>query len=165
VAQLEHPHILPIYDFGEYESQLYIVMRYVTGGSLEDLIASGPMDLSHAFPHVQAIASALDFAHARNVIHLDLKPSNILLDTDQTSYLADFGLAAVLRADGTAQNPGYGTLLYMSPEQLTSGELDHRADIYAFGILIYQMLTAELPLGTITSLALRQLQNQYQIRL
>ncbi len=160
IARLEHPHILPIYDFGEHTAQLYIVMRYVTGGSLEDLLSSGPMPTAEVLRHARAIASALDYAHSNQVIHLDLKPSNILLDSNQSPYLADFGLATVLGPEGRAANPGYGTLLYMAPEQLTSGELDHRADIYAFAILVFQMLTGELPFDATTSLALKQLQNQ-----
>ena len=106
------------------------------------------------------IASALDYAHANHVIHLDLKPSNILMDSNQSPYLADFGLATVLGPEGRAANPGYGTLLYMAPEQLTAGELDHRADIYSFAILVFQMLTGELPFDATTSLALKQLQWQ-----
>ena len=160
IAQLEHPHILPIYDFGEHTGQLYIVMRYVTGGSLEDLLSSGPMPTAEVLRHARAIAGALDYAHSNHVIHLDLKPSNILLDSNQSPYLADFGLATVLGPEGRAANPGYGTLLYMAPEQLTSGELDHRADIYAFAIMVFQMLTGELPFDATTSLALKQLQNQ-----
>lgn len=160
IAQLEHPHILPIYDFGDYESQLYIVMRYVTGGSLENLLTSGPMPPDQVLRHGKAIASALDYAHANNVIHLDLKPSNILMDSNHSPYLADFGLATVLGPENKAANPGYGTLLYMAPEQLTAGELDHRADIYSFAILVFQMLTGELPFDATTSLALKQLQWQ-----
>jgi hypothetical protein len=160
IAQLEHPHILPIYDFGDYEQQLYIVMRFVTGGSLEDLLTTGPLTTPEVIRHSRAIASALDYAHASHVIHLDLKPSNILMDSNVSPYLADFGLATVLGPEGRAANPGYGTLLYMAPEQLTAGELDHRADIYAFAILVFQMLTGELPFDATTSLALKQLQWQ-----
>ncbi|MBZ0279794.1 MAG: protein kinase [Anaerolineae bacterium] len=160
IAQLEHPHILPIYDFGEYEGQLYIVMRYVTGGSLEDSLSQGPMATEDVLRHARAIAGALDYAHSTNVIHLDLKPSNILMDSNGSPYLADFGLATVLGPEGRAANPGYGTLLYMAPEQLTAGELDHRADIYSFAILVFQMLTGELPFDATTSLALKQLQWQ-----
>ncbi len=160
IAQLEHPHILPIYDFGEFEGQLYIVMRYVTGGSLETLLGDGPMPPDMVLRHAKAIAGALDYAHRNNVIHLDLKPSNILLDSNQSSYLADFGLATVLGPEGRAANPGFGTLLYMAPEQLTAGELDHRADVYSFAILVFQMLTGELPFDATTSLALKQLQWQ-----
>ena len=160
IAQLEHPHILPIYDFGDFEAQLYIVMRYVTGGSLEDLLAGGPMGTADVLRLSKAIAGALDYAHSNNVIHLDLKPSNILMDSNQSPYLADFGLATVLGPEGRAANPGYGTLLYMAPEQLTASSLDHRADIYSFAILVFQMLTGELPFDATTSLALKQLQWQ-----
>ncbi len=160
IAQLEHPHILPIYDFGENEGQLYIAMRYVTGGSLENMLADGPMATDMVVRQSRNIASALDYAHANHVIHLDLKPSNILMDSNESPYLADFGLATVLGPEGRAANPGYGTLLYMAPEQLTAGELDHRADIYSFAILVFQMLTGELPFDATTSLALKQLQWQ-----
>ena len=160
IAQLEHPHILPIYDFGEHEGQLYIAMRYVTGGSLEHMLVDGPMTTEMVVRQARNIASALDYAHANHVIHLDLKPSNILMDSNESPYLADFGLATVLGPEGRAANPGYGTLLYMAPEQLTAGELDHRADIYSFAILMFQMLTGELPFDATTSLALKQIQWQ-----
>lgn len=160
IAQLEHPHILPIYDFGEFEGQLYIAMRYVTGGSLEHLLTDGPLSTDQVVRQAKNIASALDYAHSNHVIHLDLKPSNILMDSIESPYLADFGLATVLGPEGRAANPGYGTLLYMAPEQLTAGELDHRADIYSFTILVFQMLTGELPFDATTSLALKQLQWQ-----
>lgn len=160
IAQLEHPHILPIYDFGEFDGQLYIVMRYVTGGSLEDLVTDGPMAVEDALRIGRAVGSALDYAHTRNVIHLDIKPSNILLDSHNSPYLADFGLATVTDREGRAENPGYGTLLYMAPEQLTSAELDARADIYSFTILMFHLLTGELPFDATTSLALKQLQSQ-----
>lgn len=160
IAQLEHPHILPIYDFGDYAAQLYIVMRYVTGGSLEQLVSDGPMALEEALPMMRAVGQALDHAHASKVVHLDIKPSNILLDSNHSPYLADFGLAAVIGPEGRAANPGYGTLLYMAPEQLTQAVLDHRADIYSFTILVFHMLTGELPFDATTSLALKQLQSQ-----
>jgi hypothetical protein len=160
IAQVEHPHILPIYDFGEYEGQLYIVMRYITGGSLEDLLTAGPMPLQEVLRHARGVAQALDYAHVNNVVHLDLKPSNILLDSQHSPYLADFGLAAKLSPEGRATNPGYGTLLYMAPEQLTQSEIDHRADIYSFTILLFHMITGEMPFDATTSLALKQLQFQ-----
>jgi serine/threonine protein kinase len=160
VAQLEHPHILPIYDFGEFEGQLYIVMRYVTGGSLEDVLSAGPLTVTEALRMARAVGNALDHAHANHVVHLDIKPSNILLDSNRSPYLADFGLATVVGPEGRAANPGYGTLLYMAPEQLTADAIDHRADIYAFTILVFHMLTGELPFDATTSLALKQLQFQ-----
>lgn len=160
IARLEHPHILPIYDFGEFEGQLYIVMRFVTGGSLESLVEDGPLVIPEAIRIGRAVASALDHAHQSNVIHLDIKPSNILLDSNQSPYLADFGLAAVVGPEGRAANPGYGTLLYMAPEQLTEDALDFRADIYSFTILMFHLLTGELPFDATTSLAIKQLQFQ-----
>ena len=160
IAALEHPHILPIYDFGEFDGQLYIVMRYVTGGSLEDLVSDGPLSAAEALRIGRAVGGALDYAHSNNVIHLDIKPSNILLDSNNSPYLADFGLATVADPEGRAANPGYGTLLYMAPEQLTSVELDYRADIYSFTILMFHLLTGELPFDATTSLALKQLQSQ-----
>jgi hypothetical protein len=158
IAQMEHPHILPIYDFGEYDNSLYIVMRYVTGGSLEGELQNGPMEMDEVLRLGNAVAQALDYAHSNNVIHLDLKPPNILLDSSGAPYLADFGLATVLDKQGRARNPGSGTLLYMAPEQMTSETIDHRADIYAFSIMIFHMLTGQLPFEGRVPLAMRQLQ-------
>ncbi len=160
IAALEHPHILPIYDFGDYDSQLYIVMRYVSGGSLEDLVDEGALTLEDVLRLARAIAQALEYAHSNNVVHLDLKPSNILMDSNNSPYLADFGLAAVLGPEGRAANPGSGTLLYMAPEQLTSDVLDHRADIYSFSVMLFHMLTGQLPFDATTPLALKQIQFQ-----
>ncbi|MAS32481.1 MAG: hypothetical protein CL610_00655 [Anaerolineaceae bacterium] len=160
IARLEHPHILPIYDFGSYDNQLYIVMRFVTGGGLDGLLTDGPLAVPEALRIGRAMASALDYAHRSQVIHLDIKPSNILLDSNQSPYLADFGLATVVGPEGRAANPGYGTLLYMAPEQLTEDALDHRADIYSFTILMFHLLTGELPFDATTSLAIKQLQFQ-----
>lgn len=158
IAQMEHPHILPIYDFGEYDNSLYIVMRYVTGGSLEGELQDGPMEMDDIVRLGDAVAKALDYAHSNNVIHLDLKPPNILLDSGGSPYLADFGLATVLDKQGRAENPGSGTLLYMAPEQLTSDTIDHRADIYAFTIMLFHMMTGQLPFEGRTPLAMKQLQ-------
>jgi serine/threonine protein kinase len=159
IAALEHPHILPIYEFGEFEGQLYIVMRYVSGGSLEDMLEKGPLSVEETLRVVRSVGQALDYAHQSKVIHLDLKPSNILLDSYQSPYLADFGLATMMGPEGRAQNPGSGTLLYMAPEQLTADMLDSRADIYSFAILVFHMLTGQLPFDGAVPLAIRQLQS------
>ncbi|MFQ3567459.1 MAG: serine/threonine-protein kinase [Aggregatilineales bacterium] len=158
IAALEHPHILPIYEFGEFAGQLYIVMRYVSGGSLEDVLERGPLSPEETMRIARAVGQALEYAHNNKVIHLDLKPSNILLDSYQSPYLADFGLATVLGPEGRAANPRSGTLLYMAPEQLTADVLDHRADIYSFAILIFHMITGQLPFDAAMPLALKQLQ-------
>lgn len=163
IARMEHPHILPIYDFGEFEGQLYIVMRYVSGGSLDELLRHGPLSLEDALRMAQAIALALDHAHSNKVVHLDLKPPNVLLDSHQSPYLADFGLATRLNVEGKAMNPGSGTLLYMAPEQVTAEMIDHRADIYSFCIVLFHMLTGQLPFEGGTPLALKQLQYHQDI--
>ena len=163
IAALEHPHILPIYEFGEFDGQLFIVMRYVSGGSLEDVIEAGPLPVDEALRVINAVGQALGYAHASNVIHLDLKPSNILLDSYRSPYLADFGLATMLGPEGRAANPGSGTLLYMAPEQVTADVLDRRADIYSFAILVFHMLTGQLPFDAAYPLALKQLQQNEEL--
>ncbi len=163
IANLEHPHILPIYEFGEYDGQLYIVMRYVSGGSLEDMLEEGPLSPPDIMRLARSVAQALDYAHESKVVHLDLKPSNILLDSYQLPYLADFGLAAAIGPEGRAANPGSGTLLYMAPEQLTAEVLDHRADIYSFSIMLFHMMTGQLPFDATIPLALKQIQMNDQL--
>ena len=158
IANLEHPHILPIYEFGDYDGQLYIVMRYVSGGSLEDVLEAGPLAPEEVMRVGRMVAQALDYAHENKVVHLDLKPSNILLDSYQLPYLADFGLATVMGPEGRAANPGSGTLLYMAPEQLTAEVLDQRADVYSFSIMLFHMLTGQLPFDAVIPLALKQMQ-------
>ncbi|MEP7293035.1 MAG: serine/threonine-protein kinase [Chloroflexota bacterium] len=158
IANLEHPHILPIYEFGEFDGQLYIVMRYVTGGSLEDVLEEGPIPPDEVMRLARMVAQALDYAHENKVVHLDLKPSNILLDSYQLPYLADFGLATVMGPEGRAANPGSGTLLYMAPEQLTAEVLDQRADVYSFSIMLFHMMTGQLPFDAVVPLALKQIQ-------
>ncbi len=146
IAALEHSNILPIYDFGEFERQLYIVMRYVPGGSLLDwIIDRGWLPNDEVVRIGDAVSQALDRAHRDKIVHRDLKPANVLLDRFGTPYLADFGLAAVI---GGMEEEGAssGTLMYMPPEQLYGKPVDHRADIYAFAILIFQMITGEFPM-------------------
>ena len=163
IAKIEHPHILPIYDFGEYQNDLYIVMRYMPGGSLEDLLATARLELDDMLRLAEAIAQALDFAHSQHIMHLDLKPPNILIDSTQTPYLADFGLATTLDPQGRGRNPGSGTLMYMAPEQMTSTLVDRRADIYSFSIMLFYMLCGQLPFAGETPLAVRQLHRQTQL--
>ncbi|MBN1121171.1 MAG: PD40 domain-containing protein [Anaerolineae bacterium] len=148
IAQLEHPSILPVYDYGQWNGQPFIVMRYVTGGTLADRIRENPngMPLDEISRILNRIADALDFAHREGIIHRDIKPSNILLDKDGNPYLADFGVARV--SEPTLQLTGsgiVGTPGYIAPEMSQPGGLTPLVDIYALGITLYQMLTGQLP--------------------
>lgn len=148
VSKLEHRNIVPVYDYGEFEGQPYIVMRLMNAGSVNDLLNHGPIPADHVSQIIDQIAPSLDYAHVRNVLHRDLKPSNILLDDDGGAYLTDFGIARILGEQGvpeiTTQNV-VGTPSYMSPEQAQGLSLDHRSDIYALGISLFEMLTGRRP--------------------
>ncbi|MFM8322821.1 MAG: protein kinase domain-containing protein, partial [Chloroflexota bacterium] len=148
IALLEHPAIVPVYDFGEEQGMPYIVMRYMSGGSLTERIQSGAISLSETAQMVFRLAPALDAAHARNIIHRDMKPGNILYDQYGIAYLSDFGIARLVES-GSATLTGesiLGTPAYMSPEQVQGDKaIDGRSDLYSLGVLIYQMLTGQVP--------------------
>jgi serine/threonine protein kinase/Tol biopolymer transport system component len=147
-ARLEHRGIVPVHDYGEFDGQPYIVMRYMAGGSVDDQLRLGALPLNDILRIIDQIAPALDFAHSKNVLHRDLKPSNILLDGDGGSYLTDFGIARVLgeTTGGTITTQGViGTPSYMSPEQAQGGALDGRSDIYALGVTLFEMTTGRRP--------------------
>ncbi|MCL4267807.1 MAG: protein kinase [Anaerolineae bacterium] len=148
IAALEHPAIVPVYDFGEEDGQPFLVMRLMTGGSLTDRLANGPIPIDEAAEILKRIGSALDRAHSQGIIHRDLKPGNILFDHYGDAFLADFGIARIAAAGSqlTASGSLVGTPTYMSPEQVYGNkELDGRSDIYALGVILYQMLTGEIP--------------------
>ncbi|MCP4359205.1 MAG: serine/threonine protein kinase [Chloroflexi bacterium] len=148
IANLEHPSIVPIYDFGHQGDQSYIVMRYMNGGALEDRLEKGPMKLQTIAPIIERMAAALDEAHRKNIIHRDIKPANILFNSKGEAFLSDFGIAKNTEggADLTADNTFIGTVEYMSPEQIQGNQkLDGRADVYALGIVLFLMLTGQLP--------------------
>ncbi len=148
IAQLEHPAIVPVYDFAEEEGQPYIVMRYMAGGSLKERLDQGALDLQETVRIVARIATALDAAHAHNIIHRDIKPGNILFDHYGNAFLSDFGIAR-LKESGTTTLTGaslMGTPAYMSPEQIQGEkDIDGRSDVYAVGVLTYHMLAGNLP--------------------
>ena len=156
VAKLEHVNIVPLYAYGEENQFAYIIMPYISGGSLSDVIREkGRLSLQQTLIYLQQAAAALDYAHARNVVHRDLKPSNFLLyPEDNRLVLADFGIARIAAESPyathettlTQAGAAPGTLAYMAPEMLRDGKsIDYRVDIYALGIVLYQMLSGELP--------------------
>lgn len=156
VAKLEHVNIIPLYAYGEENQFAYIIMPYISGGSLSDVIRErGRLSLQQTLIYLQQAAAALDYAHAHNVVHRDLKPSNFLLyPEDNRLVLADFGIARIAAEspyatqETTLTQAGSvpGTLAYMAPEMLRDGKnIDYRVDIYALGIVLYQMLSGELP--------------------
>lgn len=155
IAQLEHAHILPVFDFGEQEGVLYIVMRYLSAGTLGDRIPEGGMPMREAANYFRQVASALDYAHKRGVIHRDLKPGNILIDAQDSAFLTDFGIAKSLENETNLTGTGgvVGTPTYMSPEQGMGDPLDGRSDIYAMGVILYEMLTGRQPFIADTAMA------------
>jgi len=156
IANLEHPNILPVYDFGQADGYSYIVMRFVVGGTLADLLKGHPLPLPQACGILSKIASALDYAHSRGVIHRDVKPSNVLIDEQGNCLLSDFGLAKVILSDSrfTASGAFIGTPAYASPEQCLGGELDHRSDVYSLGVMLYEMATGRTPFEAETPMAI-----------
>ena len=145
---LEHPNAVPIHDAGEHDGHLYLVMRFVEGTDLRTLLRDeGALDPRRALAIVSQIANALDAAHARSLVHRDVKPSNVLLDSNEHAYLADFGLTRRFADDG-AQFTGarsLGTPAYLAPEQIEGRAVDGRADVYSLGCLLYECLVGEPP--------------------
>jgi eukaryotic-like serine/threonine-protein kinase len=154
-ASLDHPHIVPLYDFGESDSLLFLVMPYVSGGSLQDILKRAPLLMGEVVAYGSQIADALDYAHQRKVIHRDVKPANMLLHADGRLMLSDFGLAKILdrsRPTVSRGHPDAGTPEYMAPEQI-EGHTDERSDVYALGVVLYLLLTGHLPFTGSTSSA------------
>jgi len=153
LAQLNHPNIVQVYDFGRTEEFFYFIMEYVDGVNLRALIRDGKLTPEQALRIVPQICDALQFAHDEGIVHRDIKPENILVDKKGRVKIADFGLAKLLGREpeglsltGTGQL--MGTLGYMAPEQLQEAHaVDHRADIYSLGVVFYEMLTGKLPIG------------------
>src|SRR5436190_6763418 len=150
-ASIEHPHVIPIYDAGEEDDQLYIAMRYVEGTDMDELIReSGKLDLSLTALIVTQVASALDAAHARNLVHRDVKPANVLIEghgEGSRSYLSDFGLTKAIDGDSsklTSSDVILGTLDYIAPEQLV-GAPSAASDVYSLGCLVFHAVSGHVP--------------------
>jgi serine/threonine protein kinase len=162
IAQLEHVNIMPIHEYGEQDNVAYLVMPYLTGGSLKDLLTrKGALPLTETVNYIEQAASALDYAHAHHVIHRDLKPGNFLLHADGRLVLSDFGIARIMQESSetvgstlTATGVFIGTPEYMAPEMVLGETIDQRADIYELGIVLFQMLSGTVPFKGNTPLAI-----------
>lgn len=154
-AQLDGPHILNVFDYGEKEGYTYLVMSYVSGGTLQDRLGR-PMAMEEVVDIISQVGEGLAFAHRRGVVHRDIKPGNILLTEDGQAVIADLGIAKILAASSlTKTSTVIGTPEYMSPEQGTGAkDVDERSDIYALGVMLYEMLTGRVPFQADTPLAL-----------
>ncbi|MBI3876120.1 MAG: protein kinase [Verrucomicrobia bacterium] len=153
LAKLNHPNIVSLYDFGQTGEHCYFIMEFMDGANLRSVMRAGKMSPREALGIVPKVCEALQFAHDEGLVHRDIKPENILLDTRGRVKIADFGLAKLVGRDVadftlTATGMTLGTPRYMAPEQFEKPqEVDHRADIYSLGVVLYEMLTGELPMG------------------
>ncbi len=157
VARLDHPNIVPVYDFSEHEGRPYLVMKFVEGETLKARLQRGALTLAEIGRIAEAVGAALAYAHEQGVLHRDVKPSNVLLGTDGRIYLTDFGLARIAQAGESTLSSDrlLGTPQYISPEQaLGKGDLDARTDIYAFGVMLYEMLLGRVPYNADTPYAI-----------
>lgn len=157
IAALEHPHILPVHDFGTEGKLNYMVMRYVKGGTLSNLMGK-TLPYEKVVQIVGNVARALDYAHERGVVHRDIKPSNILIDEHGEVLLTDFGIAKMVESSKATQLTAAGSILgtpaYMSPEQAQGKEIDGRSDIYSLGVVLYELLTGSPPYEAETPFAI-----------
>lgn len=147
IAALRHPNILTIYDYGEEEGIAYIVMEYVSGGTLKAALTGQPLEWPDAATLVIPVGHALAYAHSQGIVHRDVKPANVLLARPDWPLLADFGLVKLIGHQRGITRPGtsIGTPDYLSPEQAAGEDIDHRSDIYGLGTMLYELLTGRLP--------------------
>jgi len=147
VATLRHRNILIVNEYGEEGEWPYQVMEYVQGGTLKDRLTGEPMDWPKAVKLIIPIADALSYAHSQNIIHRDIKPSNILMAREDWPLLADFGMIKLIDSDVALTRRGtvVGTPNYIAPEQARGGEIDYRVDIYALGVILFELVTGRLP--------------------
>ncbi len=153
VAKLEHPHIVPVYDYAEYEKRPYLVMKFIEGDTLKARLDQGPLSSEEISKIVDAVGSALSYAHRQGVLHRDIKPSNVLVAKDGQMYLADFGLARIAQSGESTLSTDMimGTPQYISPEQaMGKKDLDERTDLYSFAVMLYEMVVGRVPFNADT---------------
>ncbi|MEW6086423.1 MAG: serine/threonine-protein kinase [Chloroflexota bacterium] len=153
VAKLEHPHIVPVYDYAEHEKRPYLVMKYIEGDTLKARLNQGPLTTQEIEKVVDSVGSALAYAHKQGILHRDIKPSNVLVAKDGEMYLADFGLARIAQSGESTLSSDMimGTPQYISPEQaMGKKELDDGTDIYSFGVMLYEMVVGQVPFSADT---------------
>jgi len=155
LAQLQHPHILPVFDYGEADGYPYIVMPFINSGTLANLLQKRQPSLPEVRRVMTQLGDALGYAHAEGMIHRDIKPSNVLIDERGNCLLTDFGLARMAESATkiTASGAVMGTPAYMAPEQGAGANIDHRCDIYSLGIILYEMVTGRVPFTAETPVA------------
>ena len=145
-AGLSHPNIVSIYDRGEAEGTYYIAMEYLEGSTLKDLVVQrGPLPVDEAIGFARDILEALRFAHRKGLVHRDIKPHNVMCDSDRRVKVTDFGIARAGASQMTEAGSIIGTAQYLSPEQARGGAIDHRSDLYSVGVVLYELLTGTVP--------------------
>ncbi len=154
-ASLDHPNVIPVYEAGEEDGRMYIAMRYVQGSDLRQLLGeAAPLPVGRVVRIVSQVAAALDAAHARGLVHRDVKPGNILLEEDDHAYLSDFGVAKDAAGHGLTRTGGFlGSVEYSAPEQIEGRSLDGRADVYSLACVAYECLTGTAPFHRPTEIA------------
>ncbi len=153
VAKLDHPNIVPIYDYSNHEGRPYLVMKFIEGETLKARMARGPLDSGELSRIIEAVGAGLSYAHKAGILHRDIKPSNVLLAPDGSIYLADFGLARIAQAGESTLSSDQimGTPQYISPEQaMGKKDLDEGTDIYSFGVMLYEMVVGQVPFSADT---------------
>ncbi|HUI90028.1 MAG TPA: serine/threonine-protein kinase [Anaerolineales bacterium] len=153
IAKLEHPNIVPVYDYAEHEGRPYLVMKFIEGDTLKARLTKGPLTSAEIEKVVDTVGSALAYAHKQGILHRDIKPSNVLVANDGQLYLADFGLARIAQSGESTLSSDMimGTPQYISPEQaMGKKDLDEGTDIYSFGVMIYEMVVGQVPFNADT---------------
>ena len=153
VAKLEHPNIVPVYDFADHEAQPYLVMKYIEGETLKAHLNRGRLKPDEIWKVVEAVGAGLGYAHKQGILHRDIKPSNVIMAKDGKAYLADFGLARIAQSGESTLSSDMimGTPQYISPEQaMGEKDLDNRTDVYSFAVMLYEMVVGQVPFSSDT---------------